>query len=426
MGLGRAIAERRAAASAPAVQTRAAGANFQAIIDQFINTFGLTPTNSYMGGMSIPGAWRAAIILSDMLGGVPWDGYREIAGTTEVLSPKPLMLEQPNPPDTAMTTFSSWALDLIWNGNAIGLVAARNSQGWPIAFYAIPANMVGARRTGPNSGMAALPIGPIEYNIAGMTFGPEDILHIKGPCEPGALRGMGVLEAHLKTLSLASAQIDQAGSIAQHGVPSGLLKSTNPDLDQETADEMKRKWLAAQQTRTIAVLNATTEFEPLAWNPEEMELVASRQFTNSELSLIFGVPARRLNVVLSGGSDITYTNIEQEDIDLWRYSAGGHLARFEGALTLKMPRGTCAKANLDARLRPDTKTRYESHKIGIDAGFLLKSEARKLEDLPPIAGIDDEPEPPPPPPIQATAEVGRPAPQSAIEAAPADQEGEPA
>lgn len=423
MAFGRAIGQRRTA-GAPTMAVRTAGGNYQTIINDFTNRFGFPPASVYQGGMSIPGAWRASIMLSDMLGAVPWDAMRTIGDIAECVTPQPSMLYQPNPPESAVNTFSSWGLDLIWHGNAIGLVASRDSNGWPTRYWAIPASMVGARRQlATNSTLAGLPIGPIEYAIAGIIYPSSEILHIKGPCEPGAVRGIGVLEAHLKTLNLARAQLDQAASISQHGVPTGVLTSDNPDLTPEEAVDIKAKWLESQQTRTIAVLNSSTHFEALAWTPEEMELTVAREFTNSELSLIFGVPARRLNVSLKGASDITYTNIEQEDIDMWRYSVGGHLARFEAALSLQMPRGTIAKANLNARLRPDTKTRYEAHQIGINSGFLLRSEARTLEDLVPVPGIDDEPEPlpaPAPPPVQATATVGQPA---AIDSSATDPEG---
>jgi len=37
--------------------------------------------------------------------------------------------------------------------------------------------------------------------------------------------------------------------------------------------------------------------------------------------------------------------------------------------------------------------RYQAHKLGIEAGWLLRSEVRELEDRPPMAGIDDRPPP---------------------------------
>lgn len=370
--------------------------------------------------MSIPGAWRASIILSDIIGSIPWDAYRVIGDQpVELLNPKPALLEQPNPPDTKMTTFSSWCLDLIHEGNAIGLVATRNAYGWPTSAYAVPANMVFVRRIIPNM-WSNLPIGAIEYRVGQLTFGSDEVIHIKGPCAPGAVRGMGVLEYHLKTLSLAHVQIDQASDIAQHGVPTAVLKSDNVDLTAAEAAVIKAKWLEAQRTRSVAVLNATTSFEPLAWDPEKMQMMQAREFTNGELALIYGVPARLLNAQ-QAGAHMTYTNIEQASIETLREGAGGHIARFEEELTKHLPRGTRVKANLDARLRADTKTRYEAHKIGIDAGFLKKNEAREYEDLPPIDGLDDAP--PALPPIQATATVGAPA---ALDAAPAPVPAVPA
>jgi hypothetical protein len=42
--------------------------------------------------------------------------------------------------------------------------------------------------------------------------------------------------------------------------------------------------------------------------------------------------------------------------------------------------------NVDALLRPDTKSRYEAHKIALDAGFLTLDEVRELENREPLAG----------------------------------------
>lgn len=398
MGLGRLLTRH---AQRSGQEVRNAASTFEAILSRGI-TDGEFPGSVYRGAMSIPAAWRAGIILSDILGSVPWDAYRRLGKVIECIDPKPALLDQPNPPDTSVVTFSSWCLDLIHEGNAVGLVATRNAQGVPTSAYAVPAQLVYARRIIPNM-WSTLPVGVIEYRVGQLTFGPDDVIHIKGPCAPGAVRGMGVLEYHMQTLQLAHEQINQASDVAQHGVPTGTLKSESPDLTQAQADVMKAKWLDAQRNRSIAVLNATTSFEPLAWDPEEMQMMEARTFTNGEIALIYGVPANKLNAA-QPGSSLTYSNLESDSINMLRESAGGHIARFEAELSRHFPRGTVIKANLDARLRADTKTRYESHKIGIDSGFLLKNEARELEDMPPIDGLDDKPEPP----IQALATVGAP------------------
>jgi HK97 family phage portal protein len=336
---------------------------------------------TYQAGMTIPGAWRAAILLSDLLGEVPWNAYRQIAGQPEqMLLPRPPLLEQPVPPDTRMTTFSSWALDLIWHGNAVGVIAARNFQGWPTAAIAVPADNVAVRRVTPFVD-SPLPVGALEYSIGSMRLGSQDVLHIKGPCRPGAVRGMGVLETQLSTLNLALDQGRQAQSVSNHGVPTGVLTSSNPDLSDEEAANLKLAWLASQSSRTVAVLNASTTFEPLSWNPDEMQMVEARKYTLGELELIFGLPVGWLGGM---SSQRQYSNIEQDAVNLLKFSLGGHLARFEQTLSLAFPRGTEVRANLDSVLRADTLTRYQAHAIALDKAFLSVDEVRELEHRAPL------------------------------------------
>lgn len=337
----------------------------------------------YSGGMSIPGASRAALLLAELIGSVPWAAYRTRAGTNgEKLDPTPPLLEQPAPPDTRMATFSSMALDLVWNGNAVALVAARNSEGWPTAILPVPAEYVQVKRLGYAEGSMDLPSGSVVYNIGGKWYPATDVVHVKGPCRPGALRGRGVLENHLAgTLRLAEEQAKQARAVGSSGIPTGILKSTDPDFEEEDAKALKAAWVRNQRERTIAVLNATTEFTALAWNPTETQLLDARRFSLHEIALIFGLDPSWLGV---SGDSMTYANIEQQAINLVKFSLRPHLVRFEQALSQHLPRGTWAEANLDALLRADTLTRYQAHAIGLDKGFLTLDEVREMERRPPL------------------------------------------
>lgn len=343
----------------------------------------------YLGGMNIPGAWRAATLLSGLMGRIPWDAFRDLGpDPLNKIEPLPALLRQPAPPDTRMTTMSSLALDLLWEGNAIALVATRDSNGWPTSILPIPARWVHVRRAQQaDVAILQLPVGAIIYQIANIWYSSDDIIHIKGPCRPGALRGTGVLENHLPTtLQLAMELERQAAQVGKQGVPSGLLKSSNPDMTAEEATDIKTAWLASQRDRTVAVLNETTDFLPLAWNPSETQLLEARKFSLHELALIFGIDPSWLGV---SGASMTYSNVEQEAINLIKFSLGDHVARFEEAFTNAMPRGTQAKANLDFLLRGDTLTRFRAHEIGIRAGFLTRNEARLLEDRPPLTAQEE-------------------------------------
>src|SRR5262245_59305042 len=153
----------------------------------YVVTDGLVPgwasNNYYRGAMSIPAGWRGALTIANLLGEMPWRAYRTSGdGPEELIKPTPPLLEQPNPPDTRMTTFVSWALDYLWNGNAIGVWAAHNAYGWPTAVVPVPACYVGVRRVTPFM-TSPLPVGALEYAIGNMGLGSADVLHIKGPCE---------------------------------------------------------------------------------------------------------------------------------------------------------------------------------------------------------------------------------------------------
>lgn len=354
---------------------------------------GLAPdfanVGSYRQGMTIPGAWRASTLLSGLIGLLPWDAYRQFAGRPEEKLPSPPLLEQPNPPDTRMTSFRSLALDYLWHGNGIAVVAARSPLGWPTAAIPVSAASVAVRRVTQYMD-SPLPVGALEYSVGSMRLGSQDVIHFKGPCEPGAVRGMGILEAHLNTLNLAADQSRQARSVSNHGVPTGVLKSDNPDLTDAEAIDMKAQWLANQRDRSIQVINASTSFTPLSWNPEELQLVAARKFTLNELELIFGLPVGWL-----GGSDSSrkYSNMSQDDVAFMKWTMGDHIEQFEQTLSLAFPRSTQVRGNQDVVLQADTLTRYQAHAIALDKQFLTLDEVRELEHRPPLPEKPPEPDP---------------------------------
>lgn len=359
------------------------------IRDSFTVNYGTAPdwpASAYRNGMSIPGAWRGSLILADLLGAAPWQAFRKAAGddpAPRLIDPTPPLLQQPSPPDTAMTSWSSAALDYIWNGNAVGVWASRGRDGWPTSVVMVPADSVMVRRVDERN--YPLPVGTIEYLIGDLSFTPDEVMHIKGPCAPGDLRGWGVLETHLATI--AAAQQLGADAHAVHGVPTGVLKSDNPDLTAKEARKMKAKWLESQRTRTVAVLNASTSFEALAWNPRDAQLIEARKFSLSEWELIFGLPAGWL-----GGqtSSRTYSNIEQDAINLIKFTLNAHFTRFKQTLTQAFPRGVFVEPDLDALLASDTMNRYTAYNVATGGKpWLLPSEVRARERLAAVDGIDD-------------------------------------
>lgn len=344
--------------------------------------------------MSLPAFWRGSNLLADLMAQVDWDAYT-IHGRDqeELVSPRPLLLEQPAPPDTRFVTFKSGFLDYLINGNAIGVIATRDGAGKPTSYWPVPAAWCGVRRVGPGSG-SLLPVGAVEYWIAGKSYAAADVIHVKGPCAPGALRGFGILEAHFGgAIATAHEQQRSARNMSRHGVPPGYIQAKDDTVDEDDLDAARQKWMERRDEGGIAALNSNAEFHAIAWNPDQMQLVEARQLNLNEIANLLGLPSGFVNSTNSGGTSLTYTTVDSEALGLLKWTMGGHFVNWEQTLSLCMPRGTCVKANLDHFLRGDTQSRYTAYASGIGAGWLRRSEVRRLESLPPVPGIDDQPFP---------------------------------
>lgn len=359
----------------------------EVITDTIVTGTGVFPEwtqrGAYDGGMGLPGAWRASLLLSDLLGSWPWHAYIDGPDGVPVRrTPTPTLLDRPAGRATRMTTYSSWALDLIWHGNAIGLITARDALGEPASVLPVPARQVGAKRIEASDGLSTIPVGAVGYLMGNRWYHPDDVIHIQGPCEPHAVRGMGVLENHMRTFRIADDQDKQAGASTGAGIPTGVLNIESPDVAEPEIIAAKAAWKRAQATRDIAALTPAIRFEALAWNPTEAQLIEARRFTVQQLGLIFGLDPSWLG---APGDPQTYQNQETKGLDLMKFSGlVGHLARFEQTLAAHLRPGTAVKANLDSVLRADTLTRYQAHEVGIRSGFLTDDEARALEDRPPL------------------------------------------
>jgi len=339
---------------------------------------------AYRGLLGIPAADQAMMLIAGLIGRVPWCGYRKVAGRRPVkLDPEPTILDYPAGSfEIPLRTWHGWAMDRMAHGNGVGLVAARTPDGWPSAYTPVSAEMVSVARAGQGWMPAGFAEGEIVWYIGGRYYHQYEVIHFKGPAKPGDLRGMGVLENHFATLDRSRKLDRQASDVDANAVPTGLLKSLNPDLTQAEATALKDAWRTAQATRTVAVLNPSTEFEPISWSPTDAQLLEARQYTLTEWANIFGIDSSFLGGDSPKG---TYANLEEKGLDLLRYGRPGEMVvEFEQTLTMQLPRGQYVKANMDFTLRPSTQTRYETHAIGIAGGFLTPDEARELEDRDPL------------------------------------------
>lgn len=328
--------------------------------------------------LSVPAIWRATTMIADSVGVMPLHAYRN----DQKLEPTPRLLERPNPLETRVETISAMVAALILHGNYVAILGEPGPTGYPESIYPVaPERVTIYKRDGRKY-----------FRIDEQEFSADQIFHIKGFSLPGDVAGIGIVAAQRQGVGAAVAVMEYAARYFNGGaMPSYAIKSSNPDLTEDEADLLKIKWMEhyGGKSRIPAILNASTDIEPLTANANDSQLVEARNMAVSDSANIVGVPG---NMVGAPNTSRTYSNVEAQGLEYLRTSIAPITTRIESTFTDYLPRGQEAKFNYDSLLRADTYTRYQAHKLALDAGFLTVDEIRELEDLPPL-GTPTETEP---------------------------------
>ena len=331
----------------------------------------------------IPAVARATGIIVDTIATLPWHVYRaeteRLATPDWIADPQALRLDgrivDPSlVNDTRMSAvdfWSQWILSALWFGD--GFVYAPSSE----------------EGTAPKPPMWLLNPHDVDlahgaYWVSDIRLDPGTIIHLRGqpPIVDG--RGSGVLDRFADEIAVARSLRAYMAGTFRAGVPAGYLKTTVPNVTQDQADALKERWMTQHggDRRSIAVLNATTEFHPLTWSPVDMAAADLSRLTLSQIALMFGLPVGYLGG--STGDSLTYSTTELRMLELYQLTLLPWIGRIETVLDAQLPRGTETRIEVDGLLRADTKTRYETYAIAIDKGILTVDEVRALENRPPL------------------------------------------
>lgn len=244
-----------------------------------------------------------------------------------------------------------------------------------------------------------LPSGRIRYDVADPDTGrvrpllADEVLHLKDRTDNGIVGKSRIQIAREMLGGVLAAQEHGSATFANGARLSGVLKTPNV-LDANSAERIGNSWRAqfsgTANTGKTAVLENGLEYQPLSMSMEDAQWLESRQFSVEEVCRVFRVPPVLV-------ADLRHANFSNS-VEMNRWFITHSLRRWltmweegcERALLSPMARSRhFIEHNLDALLRGDGKGRAEFYGSGIKDGWLLRSEARRLENLPTIAGIDD-------------------------------------
>jgi len=320
--------------------------------------------------LGIPAIYRGITLISDAIGALPLCAYRN----KRKVVPTPQILMRPVPNETRMETISAMAAALIVHGNYIAVLGEAGVNGLPDSIYPVSPDRVEVSKAN----------GRITYKIDEKSYDQSEIMHIKNFTMPGDLVGKGILAVAKQALGKEIAINEYASRYFDGGVnPTAVIKSANPDLTQEEADALKNAWMAmySSRNRSPVVMNSTTDFEVLSSNAAESQLVEAQTAGLTEAANILGLPPYFLG---SPNSSRTYSNVEQENLQLVKWSIQPIAERIEAAFSDLLVRGQIAAFEYESLLKTDTASRYDAYAVALSNGFLTVDEVRDYENLDPM------------------------------------------
>jgi HK97 family phage portal protein len=142
---------------------------------------------------------------------------------------------------------------------------------------------------------------------------------------------------------------------------------------------------ATMDSREPAVFGAGLKYQDVHLDPHETQFVELMQFEVAQACRVWGVPPSMVYAAISG-QNVTYANVTDYDLGFLKNTLDGYLHRLENALSAWLPRPQTVRADRDAILRSDAKTRADIADVRIRNGSLNRNEYRKSEGESPIPG----------------------------------------
>jgi len=324
--------------------------------------------------LSLIPVFAATRLIADSVASLPLETYKQTKGVI-IRTDDPSLLKNP----TAYGTVYDWVhravTSLALRGNAYGLILERDKTGNPTLIEWQHPDFVSLE-------MDDTRFKPVWFVNGKRLDNNEDLVHIPGYTLPGKVLGVSPIKAAQLTIE-TGIQAQRFGHdwLANGATPSAVLE-TEDAVTWDQAQDIKRKFKQAAKGREPVALGLGISYKPISVPAEESQFLATLRATNTDIANIYGIPAE-----LIGGDtnkSMTYSTTEQEQIKLVLYALRPYLVKIELALSRLFPNRICFKFNVDAVLRADTKTRYESYALALTNRWMNVDEVRALEDLPPL------------------------------------------
>lgn len=342
---------------------------------------GLLPPVTIESALEVPAVLDAVGFLSRTLASLPLHTFK---GDAEKVEGDLAMLlnEAPNP-DWSSFEWRRYMWQQVFTGGRgpswIERAGTSRIAGiWPMD----PALTTVARRNGRKF-----------YRFEGREYAAADVVDVTFMLRANQIDVYGPIAKGRKAIALAIAMHDFAGAFfAGGGIPPLALEGPLPagvDAFKRAQGDIQRAIdMAKKAGMPFFGMPPGHQLKAIGIDPDKGQMTEARLFQIQEIARLYGLPPAFLQDLSKG----TFSNTEQQDLQLVKHNIGQWAKAFEDELNLKLfgqrRRSRKVKHNLDGLQRGDFKSRSDGLGRGIQTGQLTPNEARALEERPPLDNGD--------------------------------------
>ncbi len=339
--------------------------------------------------MQMTAVYSCVRILSEVVASLPLHVYKYNSdGGKEKAVKHPLYFllhDEPNPEMTSFVFRETLMTHLLLWGNAYAQII-RNGKGEIIALYPLMPNRMTVDRD--EKGQLYYQYNTSKDDAPTMkgsmvNLKPSDVLHIPGLGFDG-LVGYSPIAMAKNAIGMAIACEEYGAKFFANGAtPGGILEHPGTVKDPQ---RVRESWTSAfggsSNANKVAVLEEGMKYTPISISPEQAQFLETRKFQINEIARIFRVPPHMVGDLEKS----SFSNIEQQSLELVKYTLDPWVARWEQAIVRSLfstdeKTQYFVKFNVDGLLRGDYQSRMNGYAIGRQNGWMSANDLRELENL---------------------------------------------
>jgi len=337
---------------------------------------------------NISGVYSAVKVITDSISSLPIHIIKD-NGTSKVKDKAhpvyPLLSREPN---SLMTSFV-WRQILVphillW-GNAYCIIEFAKGSYRPLSILPVH----------PSKVEVEIVDGVLMYTFKleskTFTLDQSNVLHFRGL--GNEVMGKSVIDVAADNLGLGKASEQFGSKFFGNGASMTGVLSTDASLSDKAFNNLRTSFndlhSGIANANKPLILEEGLKYTQTSIPPDAAQFLETRRFAIEDIARWFNIPPDKIGDL----SRATFSNLEQQNLNYVTNTLLPLTINIEEELNRKMLRdneknSTYFKLNLDGLLRGDISTRVDSYAKLIQNGVMTPNEARTLEGMNPLEGLD--------------------------------------